>query len=100
MSTGKLCAQAAHASLEAYLKAAPAARNAWAVSGCEKICLKVAGEKELASLFQKAKNAGLPAAIIADAGHTQIPAGSKTAVAIGPALEKDVDAITGELKLL
>ncbi len=100
MGKGKLVAQGSHASVDAFLKAPPAVRAAWQESGCEKICLKAGSEKELATLFQKAKNAGLPASIIADAGHTQVEAGSKTAVAIGPAKESEIDAITGELKLL
>jgi PTH2 family peptidyl-tRNA hydrolase len=37
---------------------------------------------------------------IRDAGRTQIPAGSLTIVAIGPALKEDLETITGDLKLL
>lgn len=35
-----------------------------------------------------------------DAGRTQIAAGSLTVLAIGPAPVKEVDAVTGHLKLL
>jgi len=35
-----------------------------------------------------------------DAGRTQIAAGSRTVLAIGPAPVKEIDAVTGELKLL
>ena len=100
MGKGKLCAQAAHSSITAYNKVSSSAKKSWDESGCEKICLKIAGEKELVKLFQKAKDAGLPAALIRDAGHTQVPSGSKTAVAIGPAKEEEIDLITGDLKLL
>ena len=62
--------------------------------------LKVDGENELVKVFMAAKAAKLPAALVKDAGHTQIPSGTSTAVAIGPALEAEVDAITGKLKLL
>lgn len=42
---------------------------------------------------------GLYAYLVADAGHTQIPAGSRTVLGIfGPISE--IDAVTGQLKLL
>ena len=42
---------------------------------------------------------GLPNYIVADAGRTQVAAGSKTVIAIGPGLIADVDAVTGGLRL-
>ncbi|HLD76036.1 MAG TPA: peptidyl-tRNA hydrolase Pth2 [Candidatus Norongarragalinales archaeon] len=100
MGKGKIAAQCAHGSIAAYLKADERDAQAWADSGMEKVVLKVAGEKELVLIFEKAKKAGLPAALIRDAGHTQVPSGSKTVVGIGPASENALDRITGELKLL
>ncbi|MBI4360458.1 peptidyl-tRNA hydrolase [Candidatus Micrarchaeota archaeon] len=100
MGKGKIAAQCAHGSISAYLKADSESRAAWVNSGMEKVVLKVQSEKELATLFQKAKKAGLPAAIITDAGHTQIAPGTKTVVGIGPAEEDELDALTGDLKLL
>ena len=103
MGKGKLAAQAAHASLDAYEKARaakPEWARAWRESGMMKITLKVHSEKELLDAFDSAKKAKLPCALILDAGHTQVKPGSKTAVAIGPAAEKEIDGITGKLKLL
>ncbi len=100
MGKGKIAAQASHASLAAYKKATSQAREKWEASGTEKIVLRAAGEKELLELFEAGRRAKLPAALVKDAGHTQIPSGTATAVAIGPALEAEVDAITGKLKLL
>ena len=37
---------------------------------------------------------------INDAGHTQIPSGSLTVLALGPEEEEKLDELTGELKLL
>lgn len=43
---------------------------------------------------------GLVAEVIADAGRTQIAAGSHTVLGIGPAPASVVDKVTGTLKLL
>jgi len=103
MGKGKLCAQVAHASLEAALKAMrekPAWFEAWLSSGQKKVVLKVPGEKELLEIYQKAKSLGLPVSLIRDAGRTQLAPGTLTAVAVGPAPEEEVDKVTGNLKLL
>ena len=110
LSKGKAVAQGAHASVEAFLLAqghrgvgASGHGNeaeSWLNEGMKKVVLEVPDEKALVLYFQKAKDLGLPACLITDAGHTEIPAGTKTAVGIGPALDADIDKITGELKLL
>lgn len=38
--------------------------------------------------------------LVEDAGHTQIKAGSKTVLGIGPAYAQEIDLITSHLKLL
>lgn len=38
--------------------------------------------------------------MVEDAGHTQIEAGSKTVLAVGPAFSNEIDPITSHLKLL
>lgn len=47
-----------------------------------------------------AQEAELPWFVVADAGRTQIAAGSKTVIAIGPAPKSYIDNITGGLPLL
>ena len=42
----------------------------------------------------------LPCYLVADAGRTQVAAGSHTVLAIGPAPESVIDGITGNLRLL
>ncbi|MEC7722882.1 MAG: peptidyl-tRNA hydrolase [Candidatus Thermoplasmatota archaeon] len=42
----------------------------------------------------------MPTTQVRDAGHTQIPSGSLTVVAIGPAEASKIDRLTAELKLL
>ena len=52
------------------------------------------------TIFAVAKSLGLITAIIQDAGRTQIEAGSKTVVAIGPGPEDQIDQVTRHLGLL
>jgi len=96
---GKLAAQSAHASVEAVLKSDSKTIKEWRNEGMAKIVLKVKDEKELIKYFQKAKENGLVASLITDAGKTVVAPGTKTAVAIGPAEEELIDKITGELAL-
>ncbi len=51
-------------------------------------------------LAAKAASLGLPTYIVHDAGRTQIPAGSQTVLAIGPAPKSQLDLVTGHLRLL
>ena len=97
---GKLAAQAAHASVETVLKSDSKLVKVWREEGMAKIVVKVKGEKELIKYFQMAKDEGLTASLITDAGRTVIAPGTKTCVGIGPDEEEKVDAITGELSLL
>ena len=102
LGKGKLAAQAAHASLEAYRKAEQRegeAVRAWLAGGAQKVVVKVGSEKELLELFESVRKR-FPAALIVDAGHTQVDPGTPTAVAIGPAAEGEIDKITSSLKLL
>jgi PTH2 family peptidyl-tRNA hydrolase len=100
MGKGKLVAQGSHASLTAYSKSGSIEKQAWEFSGQKKIVLKVSSEEELLEYFTRCKDAGLKPALIKDAGHTQIPAGTTTAFAVGPADEGKIDSILGKLKLL
>jgi PTH2 family peptidyl-tRNA hydrolase len=99
MGEGKLAAQVAHASLSAYEDAGPKARKAWKGSGQKKIVLQADSESELFELAEKADTEGIPHAIVRDAGHTQLDPGTVTALAVGPADEDRVDAVTGDLSL-
>jgi len=103
MGKGKIAAQAGHASVQATLKAgekSPLALQAWLSSGQKKICLKGDDADHLLALEKQAKEAGLLTSKIHDAGHTQIPSGSLTVLAIGPCQDELVEKITENLKLL
>jgi PTH2 family peptidyl-tRNA hydrolase len=98
MGPGKLAAQASHASLRAYRLASLRARKVWENEGCKKVILRAESKKILLDIYRKAE--GLPRALIKDAGLTQLKRGEITAVGIGPAGEREIDRITGKLKLL
>ena len=97
---GKMAAQAAHASVEATLKANKDLVSKWRREGMGKIVVKVNDKKELMKCIQEAKDNGLACSVITDAGKTTVAPGTTTCGAIGPAKEDDIDAITGDLKLV
>ncbi len=100
MGEGKVAAQVAHASLKAYEDADDDAVDEWKRSGQKKVVVEVEGEDELLHLKEAAERRGLPNALVRDAGHTQVESGTLTALAVGPAADDEVDAVTGELSLL
>ena len=99
MSRGKMVAQGAHASLKAYRKVGNEDRKSWEDTGEKKI-VRQADKEEIVKRFQTAKSEGIPAALVKDAGHTEVDPGTVTAACIGPAEESRIDSITGDLKLI
>jgi PTH2 family peptidyl-tRNA hydrolase len=112
MRKGKMIAQGAHASLRVLLERGEAdgdryviamtdAMKAWLTGRFTKVCVSVDSEAALDAVVAKAKAAGVPCALIVDAGQTEfhgVP--TKTCCAVGPAWIAEVDAITGDLPLL
>jgi len=75
--------------------------EAWLEGRFTKVCVAVKSEAELVEVYERARLAGLPCALIEDAGLTEfkgVP--TKTCCAIGPAYPENIDKITGHLKLL
>ncbi|RLE80780.1 MAG: peptidyl-tRNA hydrolase [Thermoprotei archaeon] len=102
MSCGKVAAQVAHASLiasENCKRSKPEWWRTWWSEGQKKVVLAVSTEEELIEVYEKACSLNLPCSLVADMGLTEVPPGTKTAVAIGPAPEEFVDKVTGKLKL-
>nr|ACO15445.1 Peptidyl-tRNA hydrolase 2, mitochondrial precursor [Caligus clemensi] len=106
MSKGKVAAQCCHAALDAYKKSkkggsrAKQAVRLWEDIGQKKVTLKAESEEELLSLRRLALDKGLIAAVIQDAGKTEVEPGTYTVLAIGPDIENKVNEVTGELRLL
>ena len=112
MRKGKMIAQGAHASLKVFLDRGALdggrytfevtdAMAAWLGGRFTKVCVSVDSEAALDEVAEAARAAGLPCAVIVDAGQTEfhgVP--TKTCLAIGPAWTDEVDAITGKLPLL
>ena len=119
--TGKLIAQGAHASMKVFLDSGGEVHESynpdlppycidvfltpqmaeWVNGKFTKICVRATSEEQLVALYQQAVDAGLPCALIEDAGATEfhgVP--TKTCIAIGPADAAEIDRITGDLKLL
>ncbi|MFC1454949.1 peptidyl-tRNA hydrolase Pth2 [Candidatus Undinarchaeota archaeon] len=102
LSKGKSSAQASHASVSAFLKckdADPESSEKWLATGQKKVVLAAANKTAMIALQKKAEKMGICSALIQDAGRTEIKAGTTTALAIGPAPEKEIDEITGQLSL-
>ncbi len=100
LSKGKLASQVSHASVEAVLKSHKDDIVKWRNQGMKKTVLRVESLEDLHKFKTAAEDVGLVVALITDAGRTEIEPGTTTCLAIGPADEKKIDAVTGTLKLL
>lgn len=103
MGAGKVAAQVAHAALGVYRLAAersPGMLEHWVGDGEAIIVLGVDSVAELKTLLSKAAAQGLCTYCVADAGRTQVAAGTETVGCIGPAPVHKIDVVTGHLSLL
>ena len=103
LSPGKLAAQVAHAAVACAFdtkKENPKWFNKWQNEGAKKAVVKVDCERDFYQLKEKADQLKLVSHIISDAGHTEIPAGTKTVLGLGPAPNNIIDQVTGDLPLL
>ena len=101
MGRGKIAAQVAHAAVAAVLNGlGGAVFRRWLEDGQPKVVLKVPDEEALNELIKQARAADLPVEPVHDAGRTQVPSGTLTCCAIGPAQAERIDAVTSRLGLL
>lgn len=118
MRKGKMCSQAAHASMGCILQLMHKSEQRiveertlylkeddpvkiWLNESFTKICVGVNSEEELIELYEAAKSIGLNACLIEDNGLTEFHGiKTKTCVGIGPDYPDQIDRITKHLKLL
>jgi len=121
MRKGKMCAQAAHASLGIILKQMTKTKQGkdynwfcyqlfthekdafehWVEAGQKKIVVGVDSEEALLALYDAAKIKSLPVHLVTDSGLTEFKGNpTNTCIAIGPAESDKIDELTGNLKLL
>lgn len=116
MRAGKMNAQGAHASMKAVLDEGfeeivrgqrclclpldDPRMGPWLSGKFAKIGLRTESEADLLDIYRRAKEAGLIASLILDAGLTEFDGPTYTTVAVGPDVAEKVDAITADLKPL
>jgi peptidyl-tRNA hydrolase, PTH2 family len=103
MGKGKIAAQCGHAAVGAYKRASKLCPNAvrwWERTGCAKIAVKCPSEEELAAVLAAARSKDIPLYLVEDAGRTQIAAGSRTVLGLGPAPVHVFEGVTSHLKLM
>ncbi len=103
MSKGKTAVQVAHGAVTAAELARITHQDVWKAwfnEGQKKVAVTVQSAEELLEIRRLAAVNGIPSALIQDAGMTELPPGTMTVVAIGPAQSELIDKVTGHLKLL
>jgi PTH2 family peptidyl-tRNA hydrolase len=100
LTAGKAAVQLAHAAVSAYERSDHTIKSQWFKEGQKKVALKVPALKDVFELKSIAETRGLVTALVVDAGLTEVPPGTVTALGIGPAKEDELDKVTSELKLL
>ncbi len=114
MRKGKMCAQAAHATLGSFLRvdvtpvtiytspdfAFTGPMFDWLQSGMKKVVVGVDSEAELLDIVGRARAAHIKVFTVTDAGLTEFDGPTLTCAALGPHLDGILDPITGGLKLL
>jgi PTH2 family peptidyl-tRNA hydrolase len=103
MGTGKIAVQAAHASVLGVERVRSEKKrwfDEWYNAGQAKIAVKVRSLDELIKVKKHAEDLDLPVVQVDDRGLTQLPPGTTTCIAIGPAPTELIDKVTKDLKLL
>lgn len=103
MRPGKIASQCAHAATGMYAELVQSNRTLlrkWEQCGQPKIVVTCKNQGEMNNLKEAAEEIGLPTFVVADAGRTQVLAGSKTVLAVGPGPKAIVDSVAGKLNLL
>ncbi len=96
---GKYISQGCHAAIGALMYSHDKEIQEWSLSGNTKIVVYVESELELRRLRHDCEYAKIPCYLVEDAGRTEFPEPTITALGIGPANSEEIDKITGHLPL-
>lgn len=102
ISPGKLAVQVAHGAVASAEQARRETHKwfvEWLREGQKKVVVEAEDERELRKLEKQAIELKLPHELVQDAGLTELPPGTATALAIGPAPNELVDKLTSKLPL-
>lgn len=103
LTPGKAAVQVAHAAVMLVLAAQrrhETELERWLAEGQKKIAVVAPTLSDLEELQRMARGRGLLTVMVEDAGLTEVPAGTRTCLGIGPARNEEVDALTRSLPLL
>ena len=103
LTAGKAAVQVAHAAVMLYQAAARrpnSALKSWLAEGQRKIAVVVPSLADLEELQRRARALGIPWVFVEDAGLTEVPAGTRTVLGLGPARNDAIDPLTRHLPLL
>ena len=103
LTPGKAAVQVAHAAVMLYQEAerhGGGLLDAWLAAGQKKIAVVAQTLDEMEELRRAARARGIPSIYVEDAGLTEVPAGTRTVLGLGPAPEAEIDAVTRALPLL
>jgi PTH2 family peptidyl-tRNA hydrolase len=103
MGKGKIAAQCCHAAVACYQiakKQCPRGLAAWERTGCAKIALKCPTQDMMEEIAVMALSKDIPVYLVEDAGRTQIAAGSRTVLGLGPAPVSAFQGVSDHLKLM
>jgi len=103
MSKGKMIVQACHAAVESSEVAKRENREIWKKwrnGSSKKVALRIESLEALLELYNNTLQLKVSCALIKDAGLTELPPGTTTALGIGPDKSEVIDKITGQLQLI
>lgn len=88
MRTGKIASQCAHAATGMYAELMKSDRyrlRQWEECGQPKIAVTCKNQQEMNKIAEAAESVGLPTFVVADAGRTEVAAGSRTVMFLAEA---------------
>ncbi|MFQ6107647.1 MAG: peptidyl-tRNA hydrolase Pth2 [Thermoplasmata archaeon] len=102
LSSGKMAVQVAHAAVTCAIRCRKERREwfrEWVNEGQRKVVVRARNLRDLHNLERKSRELKVTAALIEDAGLTELPPGTTTCLGMGPAPAPVIDQVTGQLRL-